>query len=277
MKIKEALAWAERSLREAGVPSPKRESELLLSSLLNKDVSYIMLHPDDELSEDKTYRMWVARRCCREPIQYILGEVEFLGLKFKIENGIFIPRPETEILVEEVLRFIGCGRVIDLGTGCGNIILSLLSRSRDLWGIGVDVSNKAIEIARENARRLGLVERVLFINCDWGESLVGWFEFDLIVSNPPYIPRNELWTLEPEVLLYEPKEALDGGADGREFYLRSLEFARRCLRKGGILALELGKAEYKDLFSFLDDFSVLSIRKDYNGLERVIVLQRDRW
>jgi len=275
MNLAEALKWTEEALSRAGISSAKRESEILLSTFLDKDLSYVILHPDEELLEEREYKLRVARRCCREPLQYILGEVEFFGIKFKVKRGVFIPRPETEILVEEALKFAKDGLILDLGVGCGNILLSLLAKAKGFKGVGVDLSAKAIMLSMENAERLGLRDRVLFINCDWGESLKGWFEFDMIVSNPPYIPKGEIWNLEPEVLLYEPVEALDGGEDGTLFYRRTIDLARVSLKRGGILAVELGKEEYLSLFFELEDFSVLSLRKDYEGRDRVIILKKN--
>lgn len=274
MKIKEALAWSEEALRRSSVSFPKRESEQLLSLFLKRGLADIMLHSDDELPNEKEYKMWVARRCCREPIQYIIGEVEFLGFRFKVKRGVFIPRPETELLVEEVLKVVERGLILDLGTGCGNILLSMLALNKNLRGIGVDLSAIALDVAKENAKALGIEDRVLFFNTDWGESLRGWFEFDVIVSNPPYIPISEIWELEPEVLLYEPIEALNGGEDGTLFYRRTLELARTMLKGNGILALELGKEEYLDILRF-DGFSILSVKNDYSGKKRIILLRKD--
>lgn len=274
MKLKEAIAWAEESLRRCDVPSPKREAELLLSAFLKKDVAELILHPEEEIVDERGFRLWVARRCCKEPLQYIAGETEFFGFRFKVRRGVFIPRPETEILVEELLRWVKGGLVLDLGTGCGNIMISLLALKGDLKGVGVDVSDIALEVAKENARALGVEERAIFLNCDWGHNLKGWFEFDLIVSNPPYIPSSEIWHLDPEVLFYEPVEALNGGEDGLSFYRRTIDLAKSLLKRGGLLAFELGKEEYID-FLELTGFSILSVRRDYMGYKRAVILIKD--
>ncbi|MCS7233995.1 MAG: peptide chain release factor N(5)-glutamine methyltransferase [Synergistetes bacterium] len=274
MKIREALNWTEDALRRAGINSPRKESECLLTLFLRKNLADIILHLDEDLPNEKDYSIWVARRCCREPIQYILGEVVFLDFRFKIRKGVFIPRPETEILVEEVLRWVDEGLILDLGIGCGNILLSMLAINKRLKGVGVDISDIAINLAKENAKSLGVEDRVLFLNSDWGESLRGWFKFDAIVSNPPYIPYSEIWNLEPEVLLYEPIEALNGGEDGTLFYRRMFELAKDLLKRDGILAFELGKEEYLDILLF-NGFSYLSIRNDYNGKKRVVILKKD--
>ncbi|MBC7239044.1 MAG: peptide chain release factor N(5)-glutamine methyltransferase, partial [Chloroflexi bacterium] len=210
----------------------------------------------------------------REPLQYIIGKTQFLNFTFKVKRGVFIPRPETEILVEETLKWIEKGLVLDLGTGCGNIVISILALKKDLKGIGIDVSDLALEVAVENAKVLGVSDRVMFLKSDWGQGLEGWFEFDLVVSNPPYIPSSEIWHLDPEILLYEPVEALNGGKDGLSFYERTIDLAKLLLKKGGILALELGKESYIDILD-LRGFSILSIRSDYIGQRRVLILKKD--
>ncbi|MCD6363772.1 MAG: peptide chain release factor N(5)-glutamine methyltransferase [Synergistetes bacterium] len=276
MTVSEALRWACERLERAGVPNFKRESELLIASFLGSDLSEILLKLDKEVPDERGFKKWVARRSCREPLQYIVERAEFYGFSFKIEKGIFIPRPETELLVEEALRFVKGGMVLDLGTGCGNIILSLLATTpfRETRGIGVDLSKKALRIASVNAELLNLKERVLFIESDWGKGLREWFTFDVIVSNPPYIPQVDLGALDPEVILYEPLEALLGGEDGLLFYRKTLEVARDLLKEGGKMILEIDGKMMVDFFLGASDFKLLSVRKDYSGRERIIVLQK---
>ncbi len=274
MTFSEALSWAQSRLESAGIRYSKRESELLLTAFLKNDISEILLNPNKEVPDEHEFKKWVARRSCKEPLQYIMGYVDFYGFTFKIERGVFIPRPETELLVEEALKVLCGNTLLDLGTGCGNILLSILANASGMFGVGVDISKKALDIARQNAERIGLKERALFLESDWGEGLDGWFSFDLIVSNPPYIPKPDIRTLDSEIILYEPLDALMGGEDGLLFYRRTIEIAKKLLRKEGKLILELGGKAVIDFLSKTSSFELVSVRKDYSGNERVAVLQR---
>ncbi len=274
MTFSEALSWAQSRLESAGIPYPKRESELLLTAFLKNDISEILLNPNKEISNEREFKKWVARRSCKEPLQYIIGYVDFYGFTFRVERGVFIPRPETELLVEEALKVLCGSMLLDLGTGCGNILLSILANASNMVGVGVDISKKALDIARQNAEQIGLKERVLFLESDWGEGLDGWFSFDLIVSNPPYIPQADIGTLDSEIILYEPLDALMGGEDGLLFYRRTIEIAEKLLRKKGKLILEVGGKAVIDFLSKASSFNLVLVRKDYSGNERVAVLQR---
>ena len=219
----------------------------------------------------------MEKRLQAMPIPYIFGEIEFFSLPFYLKPGVFIPRPETELLVEEglkLLKDLALETILDLGTGSGNIALSLLKNFSG-QGIATDISSSALEVARENARRLGLLDRVKFLEGDMFSplSLRGfspYHAFDLIISNPPYITGQEWSILPPEVKYYEPREALWGGEDGLYFYKRLAKEAKRFIKRGGCLLLEIGPA--LEVASLLKEegWQDIKIIKDYHNRNRVI-------
>ena len=270
MTIREALAQAAARLETAGVPDARLDAELLLARVLREDRLRMRLDGQRTLGDAQRseYDTLIARRQTREPLQYIEGEAAFMGLTFRVAPGVLIPRQDTEILCEEALSRMKPGaRVLDVGTGSGALAVSLARLGRDAQVTAVDVSDTALAIARDNARRLGA--QVRFVKSDCFAALAGE-RFDLIVSNPPYISREEMETLMPEVQR-EPELALAGGEDGLDFYRRIAREAPAHLLPGGCLLFEIGWRQ-RDAVSALVRESVgepFSLR-DYGGNWRVV-------
>jgi release factor glutamine methyltransferase len=266
------LQWTASYFREKGIEGGRLDAELLLAEILGLDRIGLYLHFDRPLtaSELIDYRALVGRRARREPLQNILGRVEFWSLPLTVSPAVLIPRPDTETLVAEALKKTSPSCVIlDVGTGSGAIALAL---ARELPGAhieGIDISPEALAIAAANARRHGLEERVRFRPADLRHLDGG--PFDLVVANPPYIPADDIAGLMPEVRDFEPHLALDGGPDGLDFYRLLAPGAARVLRPGGWLLVEVGIGQadqVQTIFSthnFADQFSA----RDIAGVERV--------
>ena len=249
MTIREALRLAEARLEQAGVPDADVDAAYLLASVLKEDTLAMRINGHRELAAPQraAFDALCDRRAVREPLQYILGETEFMGLTFHVEPGVLIPRADTEILVEKALAWMKPGaRVLDIGTGSGAIAVSLAKLGRQAQVTAVDVSDRALEIARQNAERIGAA--VEFVKSDCFSALKGR-KYDMIVSNPPYISENEMRGLMPEVTR-EPELALFGGADGLDFYRRISREAPEYLNEGGCLLFEIGWLQ-KDAVSAL--------------------------
>jgi release factor glutamine methyltransferase len=218
-----------------------------------------------------------VRRIAREPISHILGSKGFWTLQFAVTPDVLTPRPETELLVETALEFIPPEKpalVLDLGVGSGAILLSVLSERPDAVGVGVDVSEAALAVARANAEAVGVAERVEWRVSNWGEGLEGGF--DVIVSNPPYIASAEIARLAPEVSRHEPHLALDGGADGLDAYRALLPRIRALLNPGGRFALEVGRGQAPAVWALADQAGLapLDKRADLAGIDRVVTGRR---
>lgn len=249
MTIREALRLAAARLEQAGVPDADVDAAYLLASVLKEDTLAMRINGHRELAAPQraAFDALCDRRTAREPLQYILGETEFMGLTFHVEQGVLIPRADTEILVEKALEWMKPGaRVLDIGTGSGAIAVSLAKLGRQAQVTAVDVSDRALEIARRNAERNGAA--VEFVKSDCFSALKGR-KYDMIVSNPPYISADEMRGLMPEVTR-EPELALFGGADGLDFYRRISREAPEYLNEGGCLLFEIGWLQ-KDAVSAL--------------------------
>ena len=249
MTIREALRLAAARLEQAGVPDADVDAAYLLASVLKEDTLAMRINGHRELAAPQraAFDALCGRRAAREPLQYILGETEFMGLTFHVEPGVLIPRADTEILVEKALAWMKPGaRVLDIGTGSGAIAVSLAKLGRQAQVTAVDVSDRALEIARRNAERNGAA--VEFVKSDCFSALKGR-KYDMIVSNPPYISADEMRGLMPEVTR-EPELALFGGADGLDFYRRISREAPEYLNEGGCLLFEIGWLQ-KDAVSAL--------------------------
>ena len=228
MTYKEFYEYGKQKLEEAGIAEAALDARLLLEYVCHTDRNELIVHSDRVRSdmEEQFYRMLIEKRASRVPLQHIMGEQEFMGLCFRVSEHTLIPRQDTEILVEEALRRLSDGmRILDMCTGSGCILLSLLKYSNECEGIGIDISGKALAVARENAERLGL--DAVFLEGDLFSPLGEFISrrttdrlFDMIVSNPPYIESAVIETLMPEVRDHEPLAALDGGEDGLFFYRR---------------------------------------------------------
>lgn len=270
-----------RILEQAGLPDAALDARFLLEEVCGTNLQTLLVFPEKKVTEEEVnqYRAFVQRRKDREPTAMILGEWDFMGLTFRLNKSTLIPEQDTEVLVEtalEELKRRGSGeaplRILDLCTGSGCILLSLLHELRNAGGLGTDLSEEALEAARENAVRLGLQERAAFRQGDLWEP-VGDERFDLIVSNPPYVPTDVIPTLEPEVRCGEPYAALDGGEDGLVFYRRILKEAAGHLKPSGIIIVESGFDEAAQISALMQDQKLRGIRtvKDYGGLDRVVL------
>ena len=270
-----------RILEQAGLPDAALDARFLLEEVCGTNLQTLLVFPEKKVTEEEVnqYRAFIQRRKDREPTAMILGEWDFMGLTFRLNKSTLIPEQDTEVLVEtalEELKRRGLGeaplRILDLCTGSGCILLSLLHELRNAGGLGTDLSEEALEAARENAVRLGLQERAAFRQGDLGEP-VGDERFDLIVSNPPYVPTEVIPTLEPEVRCGEPYAALDGGEDGLVFYRRIMREAAGHLKPSGIIIVESGFDEAPQIAALMQDQKLRGIRtvKDYGGLDRVVL------
>ena len=270
-----------RILEQAGLPDAALDARFLLEEVCGTNLQTLLVFPEKKVTEEEVnqYRAFIQRRKDREPTAMILGEWDFMGLTFRLNKSTLIPEQDTEVLVEtalEELKRRGLGeaplRILDLCTGSGCILLSLLHELRNAGGLGTDLSEEALEAARENAVRLGLQERAAFRQGDLWEP-VGDERFDLIVSNPPYVPTEVIPTLEPEVRCGEPYAALDGGEDGLVFYRRIMREVAGHLKPSGIIIVESGFDEAPQIAALMQDQKLRGIRtvKDYGGLDRVVL------
>jgi release factor glutamine methyltransferase len=274
------IHWTADFFEKKGIPNPRLDAELLLAHLLKcKRIDLYTAHekkiPEKDLAK---YKELIRRRAAREPLQYITGETEFWGLPIKVTPEVLIPRPETELLVEEALKVPGSKLILDIGTGSGCIAVALAKNLSDARIVATDISKEAIETARENAGLHGVADRIEFVLANiapWRVFEAEGRRFDLIVSNPPYIPSDEFPNLQPEVRDFEPRKALDGGLDGLEVIRRILEEAPGFLRPGGLLLLEIGEGE-ADLLQNLKTETLLlqGFKKDYGGVERILILKK---
>lgn len=272
--IKSVLQWMQQFFTGKGIPNSRVDAELLLAEVLHCNRIKLYIDQDRPLSKDELGALHnlVARRAGREPMAYILGSKGFMQDEFQVTPAVLIPRPETELLVEHVAKLAGQGsvRILDIGTGSGAIALSLARLLPQAAITAADVSLDALEIARKNSVNFGLDGRVEFLVSDVYGSLAGR-EFDIIVSNPPYIPTGDLTGLQPEVQ-QEPSIALDGGADGLDFYRRIIGGAANFLTSGGLLAFEIGSGQGAQVAELcrVQGFGATRIVKDYSGLERMV-------
>lgn len=258
------------------------ETELLFTEILKCSRTSLYLNRDTPLENEiaSLIATVLKRRVSSEPIQYILGKTEFMGLGFKLTPDVFIPRPETEILVETTLnmvKLLNCqtAKLLDIGTGSGCIAVSLAKSLPNANLTATDISHRAIEVAKENAK-LNKVS-ITFIQSDlFTEDGIRTTDYDMIISNPPYIPSAEIGRLQPE-LKYEPRIALDGGKDGLEIYRRIINDAPSHLKDGGLLMMEMGfgqKDAIENIFQKSGNFKIIEVVKDYNDIERIIITRR---
>lgn len=274
--IRKVLNWTRGYFKDAGITQPRLEAEILLAHALDVERLQLYLSPDQPLTQDERsrYRGVVQQRKSGTPLQYLIGEVSFFGLRFKVDREALIPRPETEELLERVLRLAPRDRdirCIDLGTGSGVLAVCLARYLPRAEVIAVDISDAALHLAQENARLNGVDDRISFLQSDWFETVSG--QFDLIVSNPPYVATDELASLSPEVRLHEPTVALDGGADGLDRIEALIGAVREHVLPGGALLLEIGHGQAERVTALLRDAGLndIAVEADLAGVERFAV------
>jgi release factor glutamine methyltransferase len=271
----EALQAARAQLA-ATSHSPLRDAQLLLAHALKVDQTALLTYPERVLSaaEASRYQSFVVRRTASEPIQYITGLQEFYGLPFTVSPHVLIPRPETEHLVEAVLERIdrdNSVRILDVGTGSGAIAVSLAHALPQALVTAVDLSPEALGVARGNAEKHGVSDRINWVQSDLLAAVIS-MQFDVVVSNPPYIANREV--LEPQVGSYEPHSALYAGPTGLEAYVRLIPQARKVLKPNGWLLLEIGYGQSPAIRKLLSDWTGVLFLSDLQGIERVAVAKR---
>jgi len=294
--IAQTVTAAAARLAAAGVADPRRDARLLIAAAIEAGPERLIAEPERVLGAAEAARIEasISRRAAREPVSRILGRRGFWSLEFEITPDTLDPRPDSEALVAAVLARIGAQglvgaplSILDLGTGSGCLLLALLSELPAATGLGLDISAAALDVARRNARNLGLSDRARFEVGDWagdwagdspGESPGDWGtgladSWQVIVSNPPYITDNEIGDLAPEVARYDPKLALTAGSDGLDAYRNLLPRAARLLERGGVLALEVGRGQQDAVTALLaaSGLTPLSRYRDLGGIERCLL------
>jgi len=276
MNIQRALSQASKTLESSSSTSSKLDSEILLSEVIKKNRQYLILNFNQELEKEniKSFNYLVKRRKKGEPIAYLIHKKEFWKQNFYINQNVLIPRPDTEILVEETLKLFNSNsrlNILDIGTGSGCILLSILNERKNFFGTGVDISKKAINVARFNAKMHQLNNRTKFYNSDVDKFLIG--KYDLILSNPPYIKQKDLKYLEIDVRDFEPKLALDGGKDGFSEITKVISKTSMLLKRNGKFILEIGFDQKNRILNILkqNNFFVNKVIKDYGKNDRCII------
>ncbi len=282
MTIAGVLHEAISVLGDAGSPTPRLDAEVLLAACLQIDRLCFFTHAEREIdaAAEQVFAGWIQRRIKGEPVSYIIGTKEFWSLPFQVTPAVLIPRPETEVLVEEALAVMPTrpGRVwqvLDVGTGSGAIAVALATECKDIQVTATDLSREALAVAKDNADRNGVTDRIAFLQGDLFAAVTGLF--DLIVSNPPYISRSDFDLLPPGIRNYEPAGALQAGEDGTEVHRKLIDGGMAFLNSGGWLIMEMGEDQGTKLRTYLnehDGYDTVVIRNDYGGVERVIKARR---
>ncbi len=272
MTYREVFAHGEQVLREAGIADAKTDAWLLLAMACKIDHTYYYMHMEEEMDAEirHEFEVLLKKRTEHIPLQYITGEQEFMGLKFHVNSSVLIPRQDTETLVEAALKVVQPGmKVLDMCTGSGCILISIMKNAHGISGYGYDLSKQAVIVAKENAK-LNEVTAV-FERSNLFEDVIDE-KFDLIVSNPPYIPSDEIAALMPEVAQFEPQEALDGREDGLYFYRKIVSGCMDYLEPGGSLFFEIGYNQGEAVSSIMKNagFTDISVQKDLAGNDRVV-------
>jgi release factor glutamine methyltransferase len=283
MTLAECVAQAEAQLRAGPhFERARRDAELLLQFVLGRDRAFVLAHPNDQVGQHSIQRYFalVAQRLSGEPVQYIVGEQEFYGLPLRVSPDVLIPRPETEHLVEKALQLAAqfeWPRVVDVGTGSGAIAIAMAHRLPQAHIAAVDISIGALILASKNAKQNALVGRIRFMESDLLAAVVNE-RFQIVVSNPPYVPSGDRESLSAEVREHEPGLALFAGEDGMDVYRRLIPDSFAVLTPGGFVALEIGYGQSESVTSLLEQagFQHIEILPDLQGIPRVVCGQRPR-
>ena len=276
MDIFSALKKADKYLKINNIKSSRLDSEILLSKAINQDRKYIILNPKKKLSNKvfSCFKKLISQRSKGTPIAYLLEKKEFWKYEFKITENVLIPRPDTELIIEEALKVSKNKlklKVLDIGVGSGCIILSILKERKDFNGVGIDISQKSIGLSKLNSINLGVQNRVKFIKTDIDNFNHG--KYDLIISNPPYIKKLDLKYLEKDIIKFEPKLALDGGLDGISEISSVINKSSELIKKNGKFLLEIASDQKKVVKRLLKNkgFYINKILRDYGNNDRCIV------
>jgi release factor glutamine methyltransferase len=280
ISIAEAMRSASQILDRARVPEPRREAGSLLSFILKKDRTFLLSHAEDQVADEFliAFQETVERRAGGEPLQYITGVQDFFGREFHVTPDVLIPRPETELLVEAAIEVIGSEPfVCDVGTGSGCIAITLLCEINNARAVAIDKSSAALEIAKVNAQNQLVAERMVFLVSDCFNSVdKDEYQFDVVVSNPPYVSAAIIDGLQREVKDHEPLMALSPGADGLSLIRRLLLEAPAFLKAGGYMIMEIGFDQGEAVKDLVDEsvWHLLEIRPDLQGIPRIVILQK---
>lgn len=271
------IAEGARKLVHSGIPEPRREAASLLAFAIGKDRTFIITHPEyvPTAAENDRYSELISRRASREPFHYIIGKKEFFGLDFKVTPAVLIPRPETEMLVEQAIGFLSErpeALFCEVGVGSGCISIAVLANLSNSRAVGVDISDAAIGVANENALTHSVETRFDLRNSDLFSALAETEKFDLIVSNPPYVSSEDFAELKPDVREFEPKTALTDGGDGLSIIERIVAGAPDFLGSGGCLMMEIGYDQAERVISLLDSgrWKNVESRPDFQGIRRTV-------
>ncbi|NOX66994.1 MAG: peptide chain release factor N(5)-glutamine methyltransferase [Chlorobi bacterium] len=279
LTVLESINLSTDYLEKKGIDSARTNAELLLASILKCKRLDLYMSFNRPLSDAEKikYREYISRRGTFEPLQYIVGDVEFYGITLKVNKSVLIPRQETEILIEEIINAVNHEdeiKILDIGSGSGNIALALAKNLPNAEVIGIDVSEEAVELAKRNAELTDLSTQVKFSKLDIFDFDISEAKdkFDIIVSNPPYVSDEEYQTLQKEIIEYEPSLAVTDSADGFKFYEHITNISKTLLKDGGKLFYEIGKGQAEKVISILEQngFSDIKVKKDYAEIERVV-------
>ena len=276
--VLEVIKLSTEYLQKKGVEAPRANAEILLAEILKCKRLELYLSFDKPLAENEVqiYREAIRKRGLRIPLQYIVGNVEFYGLKLIVNESVLIPRPETELLVEKIINESDKSvslKILDIGVGSGNISLSILKNLPNTNVVAIDISESALEVAKQNAELNSLLDRIELKHFDiMKDDLSSLGKFDLIVSNPPYVSVNDFESLEPELKVHEPRIALTDNSNGISFYKSIIEASDQILNRPGKIYFELGMGQSMEVKNLFDQkgFSNITITKDYSGIDRII-------
>ena len=284
--IGKILKWTEEYFQKYNIENPRLDAEILLGYVLNKERIFLYVHFDQPLNSEELakFKECIKKRAMKMPVAYITGVREFMGLDSKLTEATLIPRPDTEILVETAMERLGkiagneagTGKCFaDLGTGSGAICLSILNYMKEIEAVTVDISPKAIAVAKENAEKFAVSDRIEFLEGDFLKPLENKGKFTAILSNPPYIPKQDILGLESDVKDFEPMGALDGGIDGLDFYRQLLVKSANYIEDGGFLAIEIGINQSQAILEMAKRnlmWGKVEVIKDLAGIDRCVVL-----
>ena len=276
MNIQSALTEGLNILKKKSILSAKLDSEILMAKALGKKREYIILNNDKIIKEQNLeyFKQLVQERATRKPIAYLLNKKSFWNSEFDVNKNTLIPRPDTEIILEQILKFTknkNYLNILDIGVGSGCILLSVLKERKNFYGTGIDISRNSLDICKTNAKKLLLEKRVKFFKSDVDKFAIG--KYDLVVSNPPYIKTSDLKYLESDVIKFEPKLALDGGLDGLSVIRKVIKKSSELLKKNGKFILEIGFDQKNKVIKLLNNkgFYINSTVKDLANNDRCII------
>jgi len=279
--IAQAIAGGARSLSQAGIDSHRLDAQVMLAAVLEVPRSTVFGYPERALSTDQliSFQQMIGRRIKRQPVSQIIGSREFWGRNFRVTQDTLTPRPDSETLIDAALTYwrktenLRTPRILDLGTGTGCLLLTLLAEISGASGVGLDICNAALDVARDNATHLGLADRAQFKKSDWCQNLPVDSRFDIVIANPPYLSDDDRQCLEPEVAVHEPARALWGGPDGLDAYRILAPQISKFLEEDGFAVLEVGAGQAPAVVQILKtaNLETRSVHKDLAGIERCIL------